>query len=178
MPPIAIVFFVTGIAVWANFLYFAGVGATAKEGGPDPLKGVGWITLVAGLSDFVQAWHIQQNQLLAGDLDLSIRLGGLVAIYAGFFTWLGIHEILGLDLRSVGNIAVPVGIVPLFYWKFFTPGWMFRSILIVWAIVFLAIAATTYGKFKAKNLAALLFITATYTFWTPAVYIALDKKIP
>ncbi len=177
MPPITIVFFFTGIAVWANAMYFLGVGATPKEGGSDPLKAVGWVTLVAGLVDFVQAFDIMSNAL-AGDV--SIRLSGLVAIYAGFFTFLGITEILGLDLRPIGNVAFAVAIVPLFYLKFFgdIESQMFQSILIVWFVVFLAITATTYGRLNAKVLGVLLVVTATYTFWVPAIYIALDKPIP
>ena len=66
MPPITIVFFVSGMAVWANAMYFLGVGADRKEGGADPLKSVGWVTLTAGLVDFVQAFAIMSNQL-AGD---------------------------------------------------------------------------------------------------------------
>jgi hypothetical protein len=175
MPPITVVFFVTGIAVWANFLYFLGVGAAPKEGGSNPVTSVGWITLAAGLVDFVQAFDIMSNQL-AGDA--STLLAGLVAIYAAFFTFLGITEIRGLDLRPLGNVSLAVAIVPLFYWEFFAGGWMFRSILVVWAIVFLAIAATTYGRLNPKILAALLFVTAVYTFWTPAVILALGETIP
>lgn len=175
MPPITVVFFVTGIAVWSNCLYFLGVGADRKEGASDPLTSVGWITLVAGLVDFVQAFAIMSNQL-AGDA--SILLAGLVGIYAAFFTFLGITEIRGLDLRPLGNVALAVAIVPLFYWEFFAGGWMFRSILVVWAIVFLAITATTYGRLSPKALGALLFVTAVYTFWTPAVILALGETIP
>lgn len=175
MPPITIVFFITGIAVWAQAMYFLGIGATPKEGGSDPLKAVGWITLAAGLADFVQAFDIMSHAL-AGDA--SILLSGLIAIYAIFFTFLGITEILGLDLRPIGNISVAVAIVPLFYWKVFAGGWMFRSILIVWLVVFLAIAATTYGKLSGKTLGLLLVVTATYTFWVPAIILALGKTIP
>ncbi len=175
MPPITIVFFLTGIAVWANALYFLGVGATRKEGASDPLTTVGWITLVVGLADFVQAFDIMSNQL-AGDA--SILLAGLVSIYAGFFTFLGVTEIRGLDLRPLGNVSVAVALVPLFYWSFFAGGWMFRSILVVWAVVFLAIAATTYGRLGGKVLGALLVLTATYTFWVPAIILALGRTIP
>jgi hypothetical protein len=176
MPPITIVFFVSGIAVWANAMYFAGVGADRTEGGADPLKSVGWVTLLAGITDFVQAFAIMSNQL-AGDA--SILLGGLAAIYATFFTFLGITEVLGLDLRPLGNVCIAVAIVPLvYYWDFFAGGWMFRSILVVWAVVFLAIAATAYGRLQAKVLAVLLFVTAIYTFWTPAAILALGKEIP
>ncbi len=175
MPPITIVFFFTGIAVWANAIFFLGIGADQKEGGSNPLKAVGWVTLAAGLADFAQAFAIMSNQL-AGDA--SILLAGLVAIYAGFFTFLGITEILGLDLRPVGNVAFAVAIVPLFYWNFFAGGWMFRSILIVWFVVFLGVTATTYGKLDAKVLGLLLVVTATYTFWVPAIILALGKTIP
>ena len=177
MPPITIVFFFSGIAVWANALYFAGVGATPKEGGSDPVKAVGWVTLAAGVVDFVQAFDIN-SKLLAGDA--SILLSGLIAIYAGFFTFLGITEVLGLDLRPLGNVCVAVALVPLFYLKFFSDidSWMFQSILIVWAVVFLGITATTYGRLNPKILSALLFVTAIYTFWTPAVILALGKEIP
>jgi len=105
MPPITIVFFVSGMAVWANAMYFLGVGADRKEGGADPLKSVGWVTLTAGLVDFVQAFAIMSNQL-AGEA--SILLGGLVSIYALFFTFLGITEVLGLDLRPLGNVCIAI----------------------------------------------------------------------
>ncbi|HET7234930.1 MAG TPA: AmiS/UreI family transporter [Actinomycetota bacterium] len=175
MPPITIVFFVSGIAVWANAMYFWGAGADRKEGGADPLTSVGWITLVAGIADFMQAFAIMSNQL-AGEA--SILLAGLVAIYAAFFTFLGITEVFGLDLRPLGNVCIAVALVPLFYWDFFTGSWMFQSILIVWAVVFLAIAATTYGRLQGKALSVLLFITAIYTFWTPAIILALGNEIP
>ena len=175
MPPITIVFFVSGIAVWANAMYFLGVGADPKEGSADPLRSVGWVTLTAGIADFVQAFAIMSNQL-AGDA--SILLGGLVSIYALFFTFLGITEIMGLDLRPLGNVCIAIALVPLFYFDFFTGSWMFQSILLVWAVVFLAITGVAYGKVRPKILAYLLFLTALYTFWTPAVILALGNEIP
>jgi hypothetical protein len=175
MPPITIVFFLTGIAVWANALYFLGIGADKQEGGADPLKSVGWISLIAGLSNFGQAVYIMAARPLG---DPSVLLGGLVIFYAAFFTFLGITEILGLDLRVLGNVSAAVAIVPLFYWKFFEGGWMFRSILVVWAVVFLAITATTYGKLQAKVTGSMLVGTAVYTFWVPAAILALGNKIP
>ena len=177
MPPITIVFFLTGIAVWANALYFLGIGATQQEGGADPLKSVGWISLIAGLSNFGQAVYIMgaRPDPLG---DNAVLLAGLVIFYAAFFTFLGITEILGLDLRVLGNVSAAVALVPLFYWEFFEGSWMFRSILIVWAIVFMAIAMTTYGKVKAKITGSLLVGTAVYTFWVPAVILALGNEIP
>jgi hypothetical protein len=177
MPPITIVFFVSGIAVWANAMYFLGVGADRKEGSADPLKSVGWVTLTAGLVDFVQAFAIMSNQL-AGEV--SIVLAGLVSIYALFFTFLGITEVLGLDLRPLGNVCIAVALVPLFYLDFFNTidSWMFQSIILIWAVVFLAITGVAYGKVRPKILAYLLFLTALYTFWTPAVILALGNEIP
>ena len=175
MPPITIVFFLTGIAVWANALYFLGIGAKAKDGGSDPLTAVGWITLLAGLSNFGQAIYIMAARPLG---NASVLLAGLVIFYAGFFSFLGITEIRGLDLRVLGNVSVSVAVVPLFYWSFFAGGWMFRSILIVWVVAFLSIAATTYGRFNPKVLGGILAVTAIYTFWVPAVILALGKTIP
>lgn len=169
MPPIAIVFFLTGIAVWANALYFLGVASRPADGGSDPVRAVGWITLIAGLSNFWQVSQIGQADNL---------LGGLVVFYAAFFTFLGITEILGLDLRIVGHVAIAVALVPLVYWEALAGGWMLRSILVVWALVFLAIAATTYGRLGARVLGVLLLITAVYTFWIPASILAMGNTLP
>jgi len=169
MPPIAIVFFLTGIAVWANALYFLGVASRPADGGSDPVRAVGWITLIAGLSNFWQVSQIGQADNL---------LGGLVVFYAAFFTFLGITEILGLDLRVVGHVAIAVALVPLVYWEALAGGWMLRSILVVWALVFLAIAATTYGRLGARVLGALLLLTAVYTFWIPASILAMGNTLP
>lgn len=172
MPPITLVFIGTGLAAWLNGLYFLGVGSDKEEGGADPLVSVGWVSLVAGLVDLVSASYI----LTLGDG--AIVLGGLIVFYGMFFTLLGITEIKGLDLRQVGNLAIPVAIVPLFWWDFFSGGWMFRSILIVWFVAFLAIAATTYGRLQAKPLGAILVGVAVYTFWIPIVILALGNSIP
>jgi hypothetical protein len=130
---------------------------------------VGWITLVAGVSNFWQVSQIGAQDNL---------LGGLVVFYAAFFTFLGITEILGLDLRVLGHVAIAVALVPLVYWEALSGGWMLRSILVVWAIVFLAIAATTYGRLSGRVLGALLLITAVYTFWIPASILAMGNTIP
>lgn len=175
--PITIVFFLTGIAVWTNGLYFLGVGASPREGGSNPLKAVGWITLIAGLSNFVQAFYLMASRPkpLEG---AAVLISGLVIFYAGFFTFLGITEILGLDLRPLGNVSAAVALVPLFYWKVFEGGWMFRSILVVWAVAFLSITATTYGKFDPRALGAILLGVAIYTFWIPAWILVLGGTIP
>jgi len=178
MPPITIVFFLTGLAVWAIGLYFVGVGAQPREGGPNPLVSVGWLSLIAGLSDFGQAFYIMAARPEPLGADGSVLISGLIIFYATFFTLLGITAIKGLDLRVIGNVALPVAIVPLFYWNVFAGGWMFRSILIVWLIAFLAVWATTYGRFSAKLLGWILLFTAVYTFWIPGILLALGRSIP
>jgi len=176
--PITIIFFLTGLAVWANALYFLGIGAKpASDDGPNPIKSVGWISLVAGLSNIIQAVYIMAARP-APLGPASVLLAGLVVFYAAFFILLGITEILGLDLRPVGNLSVAVAIVPLFYWQFFAGGWMFRSILIVWAVAFLAVTATTYGKSQPRVLGLILLATAIYTFFLPAVLLATGNTIP
>jgi hypothetical protein len=172
MPPITVVFVGTGLAVWLNGLYFLGIGSNKEEGGSNPLVAVGWVTLAAGLLDLVEAFYI----ITLGEG--AILLAGIVTFYGLFFTLLGATEIRGLDLRQVGNFAVPVAIVPLFWWSFFSGSWMFQSILIVWLVAFLAITATTYGKLKGQILGAILVATAVYTFWLPVIILALGNEIP
>lgn len=175
--PITIVFFLTGIAVWSNGLYFLGVGATPQNGGSDPLKAVGWITLVAGLSNFAQSFYLMASRPKPLQ-DAAVLISGLVIFYAGFFTFLGITEILGLDLRPLGNVSVAVALVPLVYWKVFEGGWMFRSILVVWAVAFVNVTATAYGRFNPRALGAILVAVAIYTFWIPASILVLGGTIP
>jgi len=171
MPPISVVFVGSGLAVWVNALYFLGVGAKPKEGGADPLRTVGWITLAVGLADLVQAAYI-----IAGPK--VVVLAGLVVFYGLFFVALGIAELAGLDLRPVANLSIAVAIVPLLWWNFFSGGWMFRSILVVWAVTFLVIPATVYGEVPAQWLGGLLAGVAVYTFWVPVILLALGHKIP
>ena len=174
--PITIVFFLTGIAVWANGLFFLGVGADAGEGS-NPLRSVGVITVVAGLADFVQAFYLMSSRPAPLGA-AAVLLAGLVIFYAAFFTLLGVIEIFGLDLRPLGNVSAAVALAPLLYWQFFDGGWMFRSILIFWAVTFLCIAATTYGKFQPRALGTILIGTAVYTFWVPAWILATGHTIP
>ena len=112
MPPISVVFAITGLAAWANGLYFLGIGTKQEEGGPDPLVSVGWVSLTAGVVNLGSVlWFVGQG-------DGPHVLAGLVTFYGAFFTALGLTEILGLDLRQIGNIAVAVAIVPLFWLDF------------------------------------------------------------
>ncbi|GAB6984909.1 hypothetical protein [Nocardioides pyridinolyticus] len=178
MPPITVVFIASGLAVWLNALYFLGVGAKRAEAdGPDPLVTVGWVSLTAGIIDLLSATYILAVRP-APLGDASVVLAGLVVFYGLFFVALGVTEVKGLDLRPIGNLAIAVALVPLFWWKFFEGGWMFRSILVVWLVAFLAIAATTHGKFKAGRLGAVLLVTAAYTFFTPVALLAMGQAIP
>ncbi|GAA1127088.1 hypothetical protein [Nocardioides aquiterrae] len=178
MPPITVVFIASGLAVWLNALYFLGIGAKrAAADGPDPLVSVGWVSLAAGIVDLLSATYILAARP-APLGDAAVVLAGLVVFYGMFFIALGVTEVKGLDLRPIGNLAVAVAIVPLFWWKFFEGGWMFRSILVVWLVAFFAIAATTYGKFKASGLGVVLLVTAAYTFFAPVAILALGRTIP
>ncbi len=55
---------------------------------------------------------------------------------------------------------------------------MLQSILVVRAVAFLAITATTYGKLAARQLGAILLVVATYSFWLAVVIMALGNDIP
>jgi hypothetical protein len=171
-----VVFIASGLAVWLNAFYFLGIGATrAGDDQPDPLVSVGWVAMAAGVVDLVSASYILAARPMG---DAAVVLAGLVVFYGMFFLALGVTEIRGLDLRVVGNLAIAVAIVPLFWWKFFEGGWMFRSILVVWLVAFLAIAATTYGKVQGKVLGLVLLVTAAYTFFTPVALLAMGRSIP
>ncbi|HEY3714668.1 MAG TPA: hypothetical protein VGL39_09090 [Jatrophihabitantaceae bacterium] len=178
MPPITVVFVVSGLAVWAIGLSFLGIGATpsGEVDAPNPMVTVGWITLVAGVVDLVQAAYIIISR--PAGADPSVVLAGIIMFYAAIFTLLGIALVAGLDLRPVANVSVAVAIAPMFWWKFFNGSWMFHSILIVWLVAFLATTATIYGKLPGKALGAILTATAVYTFLTPAIILALGHSIP
>ena len=181
MPPISVIFVVSGLAVLVNGLYFLGVGAKPKPevGSPDPIVSVGWITLLAGLVDLAQAAIIiGKFPTTFGAVTPAIPLAGLIVFYGTFFFMLGITMIKGLDLRVVGNLSAAVAIVPLLWVPFFAGSWMFTSILIVWLFAFLAVTATTYGKLPGKVLGVGLLLTAVYTFLLPAGLMGLGIPIP
>jgi hypothetical protein len=178
MPPITVVFIVSGLAVWLNALYFLGIGAARADASkPDPLVSVGWVTATAGILDLLSAVYIIAARP-APLGDGAVVLAGLVAFYGMFFLALGVTEIRGLDLRPIGNLALAVAIVPLFWWNFFEGGWMFRSILVVWLVAFLAVAGTVYGKLNGRALGNVLLVTAAYTFFAPVAILATGNAIP
>ena len=83
-----------------------------------PIVSAGWIALVAGIVDLIVGIYITAARPI--DADPSLLLAGLIAFYGLFFIALGITEILDLDLRVVGNLAIPTAILPLAWLKFFS----------------------------------------------------------
>ena len=58
MPPVILVFTVTGSALFVISCFFLGWGAKADDSGSNPLKTVGWIGMVAGIVDLLSALYI------------------------------------------------------------------------------------------------------------------------
>jgi len=87
--------------------------------------------------------------------------------------------VTGADLRPIGNLAAPIGVLAAFYVSFdlFDDTFLFQSSTILWGVVFLMVAGFTYGKVPAKNLGYALIITGVYGF-LPVVYLAFDQAIP
>lgn len=176
MLSVAVVFFTFALGAWVIGLHLVGVGAERKEGGGDPLTTVGWVEAIVGLILASQVFVLVQQA--GGDASI-LTLAGLVLLFAVFFTALGVALVKGADLRPVGNLAVPVGILAALYVTFdlFNDTFLFQSSTIWWGLVFLLIAGFTYGKVSAKLLGYALLITAVWGF-LPAIYLALDKTIP
>ncbi|MEK9664800.1 MAG: hypothetical protein VW362_11120 [Candidatus Nanopelagicales bacterium] len=162
MPPITMVFLLTGIAVFVQAMYFLGVGASQQEGQKNPIVAAGWIALTAGIADLAVAFYVTVGRPI--EADPSLILSGLLAIYGLFFVALGVVEICGLDLRVVGNLAIATGIIPLFWIPFFSGSLTVQAHLVWWLIAFLSITLTTYGKMKPKVLGWILMITAVVFF--------------
>jgi len=173
---VAVIFFTFALGAWVIGLYLIGMGAEPAEGGQDPIKMVGWVELVVGLILTTQVFLLVQQA--DGD-GLILTLAGLVLLFAVFFTVLGIALIRGGDLRPVGNLAIPVGILAGAYVSFdlFDGTFLFQSSTLWWLVVFLMVAGFTYGKVPAKILGYALIITAIWGF-APVVYLALNEPIP
>ncbi len=173
---VAVVFFTFALGAWVIGLYLVGMGANPTEEARDPAVTVGWVEVIVGVILASQVFILVQQA--GGDAGI-LTLAGLVLLFAVFFTSLGAALITGADLRPIGNLAVPVGILAAFYVSFdlFNDTFLFQSSTIWWGIVFLLIAGFTYGKVPAKLLGYALLITAIWGF-LPVVYLALDKTIP
>ena len=99
------VFVITGLAVFVQAMFFLGIGANAADGKKSPIVSTGWIALVAGIVDLLVGLYITAVRPI--EADPSLLLAGLNAFYGLFFVALGLTEILDLDLRVVGNHAIP-----------------------------------------------------------------------
>ena len=173
MLSVSVIFFTFGIGAWVIGLYLIGMGSEpTEEEGNNPLLTVGWIELIVGLILASQVFVLLQQTNLG-------IVAGLVGLFALFFTAFGVALIKGADLRPIGNLAIPVGILAALYTPFeaFTGGFfIFQSSAIWWGIVFLLIAGFTYGKVPAKLLGWALVITAVWGF-LPAVYLVLEVDL-
>jgi hypothetical protein len=152
------------------------MGSDPAEGGQDPIKMVGWVELIVGLILTTQVFLLVQQ---ADGNGLILSLAGLIVLFAIFFTSFGIALIKGGDLRVIGNLAIPVGILAGSYVSFdlFDGTFLFISSTVWWVVVFLLIAGFTYGKVQAKVLGYALIATAVWGF-APVVYLAFNQPIP
>ena len=181
MLSVAVIFFTFALGAWVAGLYLIGMGSEpAEEGGSDPLSTVGWIELIVGIILTTQVFILVQQ---SGGDGLILILAGLVLLFAVFFTAFGAALIKGADLRPIGNLAIPVGILAGFYVTFdgfLDAGgesiWVFKSSAIVWLVGFLLIAGFTYGKVSAKLLGWALILVALGGF-LPAVLLALNQPL-
>ncbi|MCH7582718.1 MAG: hypothetical protein IIC72_08795 [Acidobacteria bacterium] len=171
MLSVSVIFFTFALGAWVIGLYLVGMGATPTEEGPDPLVTVGWIEVIVGVILAGQVFILVQTGALV--------LAGLVLLFAVFFTAFGVALVTGADLRPIGNLSIPVGILAALYFTFdgFEDTFLFQSSTLLWGVVFLLVAGYTYGKVGAKALGWALVITGLWGF-LPAVYLALDKAIP
>ncbi len=176
MPPITMVFILTGLAVFTQAMFFLGIGASAEEGKKSPIIPVGYISVLAGIVNLVVGVYITVVRPIEDDP--SLLLAGLIGFYGLFFIALGLAEILGLDLRVIGNLAIPTAILPLFWINFFSGSTTFTLILIWWTIAFLSITLTTYGKLQARALGVILMLTAVFTFFLVPVFFVMGWNLP
>jgi hypothetical protein len=167
--PLTLLLVAFGLAAWANGMYFLGIGASTAEGGANPAKTVGVISLVAGIVGFVNVGYM--IFIVGGN---GVAVAALATLYASFFTMLGFTLIWGLDLRPIANICLPIAVGSLpFITKFFDKDLLFQSIMVVWTVAFIAIFLTVYGRLQARWLGWILVITAVWTFFLPALRIAM-----
>lgn len=172
--PLTMFFGFLGIGSWANALYFLGVGAKPAEGGPDPVKTVGWISLLTGLGIISQALYWLMTKALG---DLTIGISGLASAFAFVWMVLGVVQLLGLDLRPVGHMAFWVGSYTVFFIYITRGSLVLWTTMAVWTITLFAITAVTHGKLSAKILGWLLLVWAVWTTIVPATMINLTGKI-
>lgn len=232
VPPVAVLLAVTGLAVWAEGLYFVGFGSKPKihlghgewppdvpapgkdratrsvargSGAPpydqemagadampgtdaavakarpiprltDPVRAVGMIMFIAGLVDISQVIYIITGHPL--ETPKTTILASMVVIPAAWFTFLGMSQILNLDTRPVGNVAIPVALVPFLWWNFFSDSKMIQADLIIWGLAFLACAVHAYGKLPDKVLGSYLIFVSIFAFFLQPSMWALGYPLP
>ena len=171
MLSVSVIFFTFALGAWVIGLYLVGFGAEPTEEGSNPLVTVGWVEVIVGVILASQVFILVQTGIPV--------LAGLVLLFAVFFIAFGVALVKGADLRPIGNLAIPVGILAALYLTFdgFNDTFLFQSSTILWGVVFLLVAGFTYGKVGAKLLGYALVVTALWGF-LPAVYLALDQPIP
>ena len=171
MLSVSVIFFTFALGAWVIGLYLVGIGAEPTEEGSNPLVTVGWVEVIVGVILASQGFILVQTGIPV--------LAGLVLLFAVFFIAFGVALVKGADLRPIGNLAIPVGILAALYLTFdgFNDTFLFQSSTILWGVVFLLVAGFTYGKVGAKLLGYALVVTALWGF-LPAVYLALDQPIP
>lgn len=171
--PLTLLLVSLGLVVWAAGLFFLGIGSEPAEGGQHPVRTLGVISLVGGLVAFVNITYLLFiRPAPLGDTSMAVI--ALATPYAFFFTALGITAFNGLDLKPLANIALPIAVGSLFFiTKFFDGDLLFQTSMVVWTVAFAAVWATVYGKLPAKTLGAILTFTSVWTFFLPALRIAL-----
>ncbi len=170
--PLTLLLVTFGLAAWANGFFFLGIGDKPAEGGQHPVRTVGVISLVAGLAGFVNVAYM--IFVVGGN---GVAVAALASFYAFFFTTLGLTAIWQFDLKPIANICLPIAVGSLpFITKFFDGDLLFQSTMVVWTIAFLAIWAVVYGHLQARWLGWILVITSVWTFFLPALRIALGLK--
>jgi hypothetical protein len=171
--PLTMMFLAFGLAAWANGLFFIGYGAKPEEGGAHPVKTVGVISFIAGLAGWATVVYFSFGAP-GGPGGIGIAVAALAAAYALFFTALGLTAWLGLDLKPIANICIPIAIwsLPFIGFAGFNKDLWMQSVMVVWAIAFALIWAVVYGKAKANWLGWWLLLVAVWTFLLPALRIA------
>lgn len=172
---------------YASSPAMAGIGATVDTAAAaaavrpahrlkNPERTVGMIMFIAGLMDLIMVMYIITGKPLENPV--TTTLASMVIMPAAWFCYLGISQVLELDLRSVGNVAIPVGLVPLVWWNFFGESVMIQADLIIWGVAFLACAAHAHGKLSNKVLGAYLVFVAIFAFFLQPSMWALSIPLP
>lgn len=166
---LTMMFVAFGLAAWANGLFFIGYGAEPAEGGAHPVKTVGVISFIAGLTGF--ATVIWAGFVVGGP---GIAVMALATVYALFFTALGLTAWLALDLKPIANICLVIAVwsLPFIGFAGFDKDLLSQASMIIWFVAFALIWAVVYGKMKANWLGWWLVLTAIVTFFIPALRIA------